>query len=218
MTKKKKAHSEEIKQNIINDIINNKDIRSQYNDGSDNNNGADIENASGKEDKVDSVKTDAEATVASDKDVKQEISVEEKLAEMQDRYLRLSAEFDNYRKRTLREKMEITKNAGEDILLNIIPVMDDFERAMKQMETGSDCVAVKSGIDLIYNKFSEFIKQNGIREIESLNTDFNVDLHEAITKIPVQDESKKGKVVEVIAKGYRLYDKVIRFSKVVVGE
>lgn len=218
MTKKKKAHSKEIKQNIINDIIDNKDIRAQYNDGSNDNNGADIENASGKEDKADSMKADAEATVASDKDVKQEISVDEKLAEMQDRYLRLSAEFDNYRKRTLREKMEITKNAGEEILLSIIPVMDDFERAMKQMETGSDCVAVKSGIDLIYNKFSEFIKQNGIREIESLNTDFNVDLHEAITKIPVQDESKKGKVVEVIAKGYKLYDKVIRFSKVVVGE
>ena len=130
------------------------------------------------------MKTDAEATVASDKDVKQEISVEEKLAEMQDRYLRLSAESDNYRKRTLREKMELTKNAGENILISIIPVMDDFERAMKLMETSSDYVAVKNGIDLIYNKFSEFIKQNGIREIESLNTDFNVDLHEAITKIP----------------------------------
>ena len=137
---------------------------------------------------------------------------------MQDRYLRLSAEFDNYRKRTLREKMELSKNAGENILIKIIPVMDDFERALKLMETASDSIAMKSGIDLIYNKFSEFLKQNGLKEIEALNTDFNVDLHDAVTKIPVQDETMKGKVVEVVAKGYYLHDKVMRHSKVVVGE
>jgi molecular chaperone GrpE len=146
------------------------------------------------------------------------ISAEEKLADIQDRYLRLSAEFDNYRKRTLREKIELTKHAGENILISIIPVMDDFERALKLMETAADCVAMKSGIDLIYNKFNEFLKQNGIREIESLNKDFNVDLHEAVTKVSVQDESMRGKVVDVIVKGYWLNDKVMRFSKVVVGE
>ncbi len=128
----------------------------------------------------------------SDKVGTEEKSFEEKLAEMQDRYLRLSAEFDNYRKRTLREKMEISKYASEDILLKILPVMDDFERALSTMETAADCTAMKSGIDLIYGKFTDFLKQNGIREIESLNIPFNVDIHDAVAKTPVEDESKKG--------------------------
>jgi molecular chaperone GrpE len=143
---------------------------------------------------------------------------EEKLAEMQDRYLRLSAEFDNYRKRTLREKIELTKHAGEEILKSIVPVLDDFERALKSMENNTDCTSVKSGIDLIYNKFRESLKQNGLREIESMNVEFNVDLHEAVSKMPVEDEAMKGKVVDVLQKGYYLHDKVMRFSKVVVGE
>jgi molecular chaperone GrpE len=155
---------------------------------------------------------------ASDKVVKEEKLYEEKLAEMQDRYLRLSAEFDNFRKRTLREKMELAKYATEDILLKIIPVMDDFERALATMENAADCSAVKSGIDLIYCKFTDFLKQNGIREIESLNTAFNVDLHDAVANTPVEDESMKGKIVEVVKKGYYLQDKIIRHAKVVVGE
>ncbi|MFN8240820.1 MAG: nucleotide exchange factor GrpE [Bacteroidales bacterium] len=145
-------------------------------------------------------------------------TAEEKLAEMQDRYLRLSAEFDNYRKRTLREKIELTKHAGEEILKSIVPVLDDFERAMKSMEGATDCTAMKGGIDLIYNKFRDILKQNGLKEIESINQDFNVDLHEAISKLPVQDEALKGKVVDVVQKGYYLHEKVMRFSKVVVGE
>jgi len=96
--------------------------------------------------------------------------------------------------------------------------MDDFERAKKIIEQSTDCVAMKNGIDLIYNKFRDFLKQNGIREIESLNNEFNVDLHEAVTKVSVTDESMKGKVVEVVEKGYYMHDKVMRFSKVVVGE
>lgn len=145
-------------------------------------------------------------------------SAEEKLAEMQDRYIRLSAEFDNYRKRTLREKIELTKHAGEDILKSVVPVLDDFERAILAMENNNDCGSLKSGIDLIYNKFREVLKQNGLREIESMNTEFNVDLHEAVSKMPVEDETRKGKVVDVLEKGYFLHDKVMRFSKVVVGE
>ena len=218
MTKKKKAHAKEMKHNVINDIADNKDIRSQYSDSSIDNDEADLETSQSFEDNADSIKADAETRTVSDKDVKQSISVEEKLAEIQDRYLRLSAEFDNYRKRTLREKIELAKNAGENILISVIPVMDDFERAMKLMETASDSVAMKSGIDLIYNKFSDFLKQNGIKEIEALNTVFNVDLHEAVTKIAVHDKSMKGKVVEVVVKGYWLHDKVMRFAKVVVGE
>ncbi|HUX58139.1 MAG TPA: nucleotide exchange factor GrpE [Bacteroidales bacterium] len=144
--------------------------------------------------------------------------IEEKLAEMQDKYIRLSAEFDNYRKRTLREKIELSKYAGENILLDIIPFMDDFDRAMSHMDTTTDCTAMKNGIDLIYGKFKVFLKQNGVKEIESLNTMFNVDLHEAVAKVEVKEKDSKGKVVDVIQKGYYLQDKVLRFSKVVVGE
>ena len=153
-----------------------------------------------------------------DKVVTEEIPAEEKLAEMQDKYIRLSAEFDNYRKRTLREKMELSKYAGENLLINILPLMDDFDRALKHMDSATDCVAMKNGIDLIYGKFSEFLKQNGIKEIESMNSSFNVDLHEAVAKVPVQEDDKKGKVMDVVLKGYYLQDKVLRFSKVVVGE
>jgi molecular chaperone GrpE len=157
-------------------------------------------------------------SAAADKFVAEVRVVEEKLADMQDKYIRLSAEFDNYRKRTLREKMEMSKYAGEDMLLKIIPFMDDFERALKHMDTAADCAAMKSGIDLIYNKFSDFLKQNGIKEIESLNSNFNVDLHEAVAKVQVEEADKKGKIVDVVLKGYYLQDKVLRFSKVVVGE
>lgn len=153
-----------------------------------------------------------------DKPVVEEISFEVKLAEMQDKYIRLSAEFDNYRKRTLREKMELSKYASENVLLKIIPFIDDFERALKHMEDSPECNSIKNGIELIYTKFSEFLKQNGVKEIESMNILFNVDLHEAVAKIPVEEEEKKGKVVDIISKGYYLNDKVLRFSKVVVGE
>jgi len=155
---------------------------------------------------------------ASDKVVKEEPSPEEKLAEMQDRYLRLSAEFDNYRKRSLREKMELSKYASEEVLLKILPVMDDFERALANMETATDCSAIKSGIDLIYGKLIDFLKQNEVREIESLNSPFNVDLHDAVAKTAVEDEAKKGIIVEVVKKGYYLRDKIIRHAKVVIGE
>jgi len=153
-----------------------------------------------------------------DKFVAEVRQLEEKLAEMQDKYIRLSAEFDNYRKRTLREKMEMSKYAGENIFINIIPLMDDFDRAISHIDSTTDCSAMKDGILLIYNKFSDFLKQNGIKEIESLNTDFNVDLNEAVAKTAVDDDAKRGKVVDVVQKGYYLQDKVLRFAKVVVGE
>ncbi len=157
-------------------------------------------------------------TETADKAIPEVRAVEEKLAEMQDKYIRLSAEFDNYRKRTLREKMDISRYAGEEMLVKIIPLMDDFERALIHMESSTDESAIKAGIDLIYSKFSEFLKQNGIKEIPALNCEFNVDLHEAVAKVPVDDDSMKGKVVDVVVKGYYLQDKVLRFSKVVVGE
>ena len=137
---------------------------------------------------------------------------------LNDKYLRLSAEFDNYRKRTLKERMELTKTAAESVMLSILPVTDDFERAMHSIEQGMDFEATKEGILLIYNKFKEFNKQNGITEIEALGKDFDTDLHEALTKIPAPSENMKGKIIDVIQKGYYLNDKVIRFAKVVVGE
>lgn len=144
--------------------------------------------------------------------------LENSIAEKNDQYLRLHAEFDNYRKRTLKEKMELTKSAGESLLINILPVIDDFERALKAMETATEIGPIKEGIDLIYKRFNDFINMNGVKEIDAKGKYFNTDLHEAITKIPSPTEELKGKVVDVIQKGYTLNDKVIRFAKVVIGE
>lgn len=152
---------------------------------------------------------------------KNEVLVQElgdKLIELTDKHLRLQAEFDNFRKRTMKEKAELIKSGGESVLINILPVVDDFERALSSLKDVPDDDAGKKGTQLIYSKFSEFLKQNNIKEIDATNQDFNVDLHEAITKIPAPDDSLKGKVVDVVQKGYLLNDKVIRFAKVVIGE
>lgn len=141
-----------------------------------------------------------------------------KIEELQDRYVRLMAEFDNYRKRTLKEKMEIIKSAGEDILINILPIKDDFERGLQVMENSPDIDSLKLGIQLIYNKFNDFLIQRGVKEMECLHQDFNVELQEALTKIPAPDKALKGKILDVIQKGYFLNDKVIRYAKVIVGE
>lgn len=141
-----------------------------------------------------------------------------KLTEMQDKYIRLSAEFDNYRKRTLREKIELSKTGGESVIMSVLSVVDDFDRAMISMRDTDDCTAVKKGLELINGKLSAFLKQNGVSEIEALHKQFNPDIHEAVTSIAVDDASLKGRVIEVIQKGYALNEKVIRFPKVVVGE
>ncbi|MFC2104310.1 nucleotide exchange factor GrpE [Bacteroidota bacterium] len=174
-----------------------------------------------KQSKTKAQKTKKEAK-AEESEIKEEKKIEktnaEKLAEVNNKYLRLAAEYDNYRKRTLKERMELTKNAGEDILVNLLPIMDDFERALGSIDQAKEISAVKEGVQLIYIKFKEFLKQRGVKEIESKETDFDTDLHEAITKIPAPDKKLKGKVVDVIEKGYYLNEKVIRFSKVVIGE
>jgi molecular chaperone GrpE len=162
--------------------------------------------------------TETEKEQVPDKTIQEGKELMEKLAEMQDRYLRLSAEFDNYRKRTLKEKMEMSKYAGEELIRDILPVMDDFERALKHIETLGNTEGIKEGVDLIYSKLSDFLKRNGVKEIETLNGDFNVDLHDATAKVQVSEEDKKGKIVEVLLKGYYLKDKVLRHSKVVIGE
>ncbi len=152
---------------------------------------------------------------------KKEVLIEElaeKLAELTDKHLRLQAEFDNFRRRTLKEKADLIKSGGESVLINILPVIDDFERALDSLKSVPEEDAGKQGTLLIYAKFKEFLKQNSVKEIDALHKDFDVDHHEAITKIPAPEEDLKGKVVDVIQKGYQLNDKVIRFAKVVIGE
>lgn len=141
-----------------------------------------------------------------------------KLLEFSDKHLRLQAEFDNYRKRTMKEKADLIKAGGESVLISILPVIDDFERALNLLKDLPDDDAGKIGTQLIYNKFADFLKVNNIKEIEAINQPFDVDMHEAITKIPAPSEEMKGKVVDVVQKGYYLNEKVIRFAKVVIGE
>ncbi len=165
-----------------------------------------------------SKKEEAEVDEKVDEKSQQLEELGKKLAEINDKYLRLSAEFDNYRKRTLKEKMELTKNAGEQILEKILPVMDNFERALQSMETATDVPALREGILLIFGAFKDFLLQQGVKEMECINTDFDSETQEAVTKIPAPTEDMKGKVVDCIQKGYTLHDKVMRFPKVVVGE
>jgi len=151
-------------------------------------------------------------------DKTRETAAEEKIAELQNKYIRLSADFDNYRKRTLNEKIELIKSANAEILLNLLPVMDDIERALKSMEDTKGCKAMKDGIDLIYNKFSEFLKSSGVKEIDAMYKKFDTDIHEAVTKIPAPEKKLKGKVLDVIQKGYYLNGKIIRYPKVIIGD
>ncbi len=168
----------------------------------------------------------AEEETSEDNEAKEEKEVEEseteklqrQLAELNDKYLRLSAEFDNYRKRTLKERMELIKNAGQDILMELLPVKDNFERALKSTEESKDVKAIREGIELIYNGFCQFLEQNGVKEIDAMNQEFDTDVHEAVTKIPAPEKKLKGKVVDVIEKGYFINKKVMRYAKVVVGE
>jgi len=146
--------------------------------------------------------------------------LKEKNAELNDKFLRLYSEFDNYRKRTLKERTELLKSASEDVITQLLPVMDDFERGIKAFEDQGDstCESLNEGIILIYNKFKAILTQKGVKPIEAIGHDFDVDYHEAVTNIPVTDEEMKGKVVDEIEKGYLLGDKVIRYSKVIVGQ
>jgi molecular chaperone GrpE len=145
-------------------------------------------------------------------------ALETELLELKDKHIRLQAEFDNYRKRTLKEKMDLIKTGGETVLIKILPVVDDMERALTAFNEMQEDNPLKIGILLIYSKFKDFLKQNGVLEIDAKEKDFDTDLHEAVTKIPAPTEELKGKVVDVIQKGYTMNEKVIRFAKVVIGE
>lgn len=140
------------------------------------------------------------------------------IEEQKDKYLRLSAEFDNYRKRTMKEKAELILNGAEKTISSILPIVDDFERALKNMETATDVAAVKEGVELIYNKFMSVLGQDGVKVIETKEKPLDTDFHEAIAVIPAPDKSLKGKILDCVQTGYTLNDKVIRHAKVVVGE
>jgi len=144
--------------------------------------------------------------------------ITQKCAELNDKNLRLMAEFDNYRKRTLKERMDLLKTASEKVLVEMLPLVDDFERGLKAMETSEDVQAVKDGVELIYSKFISFLLQNGVKAIPTENETFDTQFHEAITTFPAPSEDLKGKIIDCASKGYTMNDKVIRFSKVIVGE
>lgn len=143
---------------------------------------------------------------------------ETKYNELNDSYLRLNAEFDNYRKRTLKEKAELLKSGSERVLIDVITVVDDFERALDNISKAEDVDAVKEGVDLIYNKFRNFLTKHGIKEIETIGHPFDTDKHEALTTVPAQSEEDKDKIVDSVQKGYTLDDKVIRYPKVIVAK
>ena len=160
-----------------------------------------------------------EAPLTEEEKLAQELEkANEQIEEQKDKYLRLSAEFDNYRKRTIKEKAELILNGGEKSISSILPIVDDFERAIKNMETATDVAAVKEGIELIYNKFISVLGQNGVKVIETKEKPLDTDFHEAIAVIPAPDEALKGKIIDCVQTGYTLNDKVIRHAKVVVGE
>jgi molecular chaperone GrpE len=161
--------------------------------------------------------TEAETETNAEDPIEQPIDYETKIAELNDRYLRLYSEFDNFRKRTIKEKSDIIRSAGEDVFKAIIPTIDDFERAIKANETVEDATPIKEGMALIYSKLIASCTSKGLEAMHSVGNPFNSDVMEAITHIPSPSEDMKGKVVDDIEKGYKLGDKVIRFAKVIVG-
>lgn len=146
-----------------------------------------------------------------------EDKLKEELVAANDKYLRLFAEFDNFRRRTVREREEARKTEGKDVIVAMLPVMDDFERAIRSMDNATDVAAIKTGIELIYNKLSNTLTQKGLKPMEALGETFDADIHEAITNVPAPTDDLKGKVIDVMEKGYYLGDKVARFAKVIVG-
>lgn len=171
----------------------------------------------------------AQPEEAAQEQAPEELTAEEKLAkeleaaqqtieEQKDKYLRLSAEFDNYRKRTLKEKAELIKNGGEKAISAVLPILDDLERALQNMQKADDVQAMYEGIDLIYQKFLKNLNQEGLQKMEPVGEAFDTDFHEAIALVPSPDEAQKGKVLDCVQTGYKLNDKVIRHAKVVVAQ
>ena len=176
------------------------------------------EAAENEESQTEDVQQDEAALTEEEKLAKELEEANGVIEDQKDKYLRLSAEFDNYRKRTMKEKAELILNGAEKTISSILPIVDDFERALKNMETATDVAAVKEGVELIYNKFMSVLGQDGVKVIETKEKPLDTDFHEAIAVIPAPDKSLKGKILDCVQTGYTLNDKVIRHAKVVVGE
>ena len=159
---------------------------------------------------------EAEAKIDTENETIEKLRIE--LGEAKDKYLRLVAEFDNFRKRTAKENNELRATAGKDVITSMLVVLDDSKRAEKQMETTTDLATIKEGISLVFNKLQNILQQRGLKVMESVNTSFDPDLHEAITEIPAPNEAMVGKVIDTVEEGYYLNDKLIRHAKVVVGK
>lgn len=144
--------------------------------------------------------------------------VKAELAEANDKYLRKVAEFENYKRRTAKERIELMQTAGRDVITDLLDVLDDCDRAQKQLESGTDVAAQKEGVMLVFNKLRNSLQSKGLKAMQAVHTEFNADLHEAITEIPAPAEDLKGKVIDEVIKGYYLNDKIIRHAKVVVGK
>lgn len=172
-----------------------------------------------EQEEIDPIVNQEESDVSDNQEVAEEKpTIEDKYNELNDKYLRLYSEFDNYRKRTTKERLELFKTASQDILTELIPLIDDFERAQKALNEKSDFKVLKEGVDLVFHKFNNTLTSKGLKAFESIGKAFDPDFHEAVTKIPAPSKKLRGKVVDEIEKGYMLHDKVIRFAKVVVGE
>jgi len=169
----------------------------------------------------DEIKANSEKAQESKEDQEEDNLVEKLKIEVQeakDKYLRLYSEFENFRRRTAKERLNLISTANEELMTALLPVMDDFERAQKALEESEDHKASKEGFDLIYNKFNNILKQKGLKPMEGkAGTEFNTEFHEAISQIPVEKKKLKGKIIDVVEKGYYLDEKVIRFAKVVIG-
>jgi len=180
-----------------------------------------IENSQAAPEAAETVTEENAADAATETEAVEELSAEEKLkhenSALNDKYLRLFAEFDNYKRRTQKERIELLQTAGKDVVVSLLPVLDNFERALKATENTNEVGAIRDGIVLVQTQLKNILGQKGLKEIESLNIAFDTDMHEAITKIPAPSDDLKGKVVDELEKGYTLNDKVIRFAKVVVG-
>lgn len=175
------------------------------------------ENVSEKSD-AETVENETEEPAQEEHLQKELAEAEEKIAAQEDKYLRLSAEFDNYRKRTMKEKAELIRSAGEKVITAILPVLDDMERAIRTMEKAENTDALLEGVELIYNKFLKVLGQEGLKKIETEGKDFDTDYHEAIAMVPAPDEESKGKILDCVQTGYTLNDKVIRHAKVAVAQ
>ena len=144
--------------------------------------------------------------------------LQKELQEQKEKYIRLYADFDNFKRRNAKERVELIQTAGREVIQSMLEVMDDCDRAEKQMQKSDDLKQIREGIQLVFTKFRNTLQSKGLKEMKSIGEEFNPDVHEAITEIPVPDENMKGKVVDEVEKGYMLNDKIIRFSKVVVGK